>query len=203
MARQAATDFFADSLARIPAMAILRGAGAVEAVGVAEACWDAGIPLVEVSLSGDDALATLEAVCERARDVGRSAGAGTVLTPGQVRDAAAAGAAFAVAPGLDPDTVAAARDRQLPYLPGVATPSEVQQALALGCRTLKLFPASTLGTEWLRSLAGPFPEARFVAVGGIDAESASDWLEAGALAVGVGSALSAATLPRLIAALAR
>jgi Entner-Doudoroff aldolase len=184
-------------------MAILRGAGAAEAVGVAEACWDAGIPLVEVSLSGDDALATLEAVCERARDVGRSAGAGTVLTPGQVRDAAAAGAAFAVAPGLDPDTVAAARDRRLPYLPGVATPSEVQQALALGCRTLKLFPASTLGTEWLRSLAGPFPEARFVAVGGIDAESASDWLEAGALAVGVGSALSAATLPRLIAALAR
>ena len=203
MARQAATDFFADSLARVPAMAILRGAGAAEAVGVAEACWDAGIPLVEVSLSGDDALATLEAVCERARDVGRSAGAGTVLTPGQVRDAAAAGAAFAVAPGLDPDTVAAARDRRLPYLPGVATPSEVQQALALGCRTLKLFPASTLGTEWLRSLAGPFPEARFVAVGGIDAESASDWLEAGALAVGVGSALSAATLPRLIAALAR
>ena len=202
MARQAATDFFADSLARVPAMAILRGAGAAEAVGVAEACWDAGIPLVEVSLSGDDALATLEAVCERARDVGRSAGAGTVLTPGQVRDAAAAGAAFAVAPGLDPDTVAAARDRRLPYLPGVATPSEVQQALALGCRTLKLFPASTLGTEWLRSLAGPFPEARFVAVGGIDAESAPDWLEAGALAVGVGSALSAATLPRLIAALA-
>jgi 2-dehydro-3-deoxyphosphogluconate aldolase/(4S)-4-hydroxy-2-oxoglutarate aldolase len=203
VARQATIDFFADALVHVPAVAILRGADPTDAVAAAEACWTAGVPLVEVSLSGDGALAALEAVCERGRDVGRVAGAGTVLSPEQVVAAANLGAAFAVAPGLDAETVAAAREHELPYLPGVATPSEVQRALALGCQTLKLFPASSLGTEWLRSLAGPFPDASFIAVGGVDADSAPGWLAAGALGVGVGSALSAATLPRLVAALAR
>jgi 2-dehydro-3-deoxyphosphogluconate aldolase / (4S)-4-hydroxy-2-oxoglutarate aldolase len=203
VARQATTNFFVDALARVPVVAILRGAGATDAVAAAEACWTAGVPLVEVSLSGDEALAALEGVCERGRDLGHVAGAGTVLSPDQVVAAVNAGAAFAVAPGLDGKTVAAAREHELPYLPGVATPSEVQHALALGCRTMKLFPASSLGTEWLRSLAGPFPDASFVAVGGVDADSAAGWLAAGALGVGVGSALSAATLPRLVDALAR
>jgi 2-dehydro-3-deoxyphosphogluconate aldolase/(4S)-4-hydroxy-2-oxoglutarate aldolase len=114
-----------------------------------------------------------------------------------------AGAAFAVAPGLDRDAVAAAEARGLPYLPGVATPSEVQLALALGCRTLKLFPASVLGIDWLRSLAGPFPTVRFVAVGGVGAHNASDWMDAGSLGVGVGSALTGLALPQLVAAVAR
>jgi 2-dehydro-3-deoxyphosphogluconate aldolase / (4S)-4-hydroxy-2-oxoglutarate aldolase len=204
MARQAAvTDFFAEALARVPVLAILRGVGASGAVAAADECWDAGIPLVEVSLSGENALASLEAVCQRGREVGHAAGAGTVLTPDQVVAAAEAGAAFAVAPGLAPDTVAVAQERGLPYLPGVATPSEVQHALALNCRTVKLFPASSLGTDWLRSLAGPFPEARFVAVGGVDAHNASNWMQAGAVAIGVGSALAGSALRQLVAAVAR
>jgi 2-dehydro-3-deoxyphosphogluconate aldolase/(4S)-4-hydroxy-2-oxoglutarate aldolase len=73
----------------------------------------------------------------------------------------------------------------------------------LGCRTLKLFPASVLGIEWLRSLTGPFRTVRFVAVGGVDVRNASDWMDAGALGVGVGSALAGPALPQLVAAVAR
>jgi 2-dehydro-3-deoxyphosphogluconate aldolase/(4S)-4-hydroxy-2-oxoglutarate aldolase len=204
MARQATmTDYFAEALSGVPVLAILRGLKPASAVATAEQCWRAGIPLVEVSLSGGHAMAALEAVCRRGRELGHAAGAGTVLTADQVAAAAAAGAVFAVAPGLDSDTVAAAKELDLPYLPGVATPSEVQNALALECRILKLFPASVLGTDWLRSLAGPFPEAGFVAVGGVDARNASSWLEAGAVGIGVGSALTGAALPQLVEAVAR
>ena len=184
-------------------LAILRGVDPASAAATAEECWRAGIPLVEVSLSGEDSVAALEAVCRRGRELGRSAGAGTVLTADQVALSAEAGAAFAVAPGLDAAAAAAARELELPYLPGVATPSEVQQALGLGWRTLKLFPASVLGTDWLRSLAGPFPEVGFVAVGGIDARNAAGWLEAGAVGIGVGSALAGAALAQVVAAVAR
>jgi 2-dehydro-3-deoxyphosphogluconate aldolase/(4S)-4-hydroxy-2-oxoglutarate aldolase len=197
------TDYFAKALAHVPVLAILRGLSPASAVAAAEQCWRSEIPLVEVSLSGENALASLEAVCVRGVELGRAVGAGTVLTPDEVAVAADAGATFAVAPGLDPETVAAARALGLPYLPGVATPSEVQSALALGCGTLKLFPASVLGTGWLRSLAGPFPDARFVAVGGVDVRNASDWIEAGAAGIGVGSALLGRALPQLVAAVAR
>jgi 2-dehydro-3-deoxyphosphogluconate aldolase/(4S)-4-hydroxy-2-oxoglutarate aldolase len=204
MARQATrTDYFAAALRDVPVLAILRGLDPTAAVAAAEKCWRAGISLVEVSLSGAHAMAALEAVCRRGRELGRAAGAGTVLTADQLAEATDAGAAFAVAPGLDPDTVAAAQGLGLPYLPGVATPSEVQNALALECRTLKLFPASALGTDWLRSLAGPFPEVGFVAVGGVDVRNASAWMEAGAVGIGVGSALEGAALPQLVAAVAR
>jgi len=184
-------------------LAILRGGDPASAAATAEEYWGAGIPLVEVSLSSEDSVAALEAVCRRGRELGRSAGAGTVLTADQVALSAEAGAAFAVAPGLDAAAAAAARELELPYLPGVATPSEVQQALGLGWRTLKLFPASVLGTDWLRSLAGPFPEVGFVAVGGIDARNAAGWLEAGAVGIGVGSALAGAALAQVVAAVAR
>jgi 2-dehydro-3-deoxyphosphogluconate aldolase / (4S)-4-hydroxy-2-oxoglutarate aldolase len=187
----------------VPVLGILRGLSAESAVAAAEQLWRAGIPLVEVSLSDEDALASLQAVCRRGREIGCAAGAGTVLTPDQVTAAEDAGAAFAVAPGLDRQTVDAARARGLPYLPGVATPSEVQLALALGCRTLKLFPASALGIDWLRGLAGPFPEVQFVAVGGVDARNAGDWMAAGAIGVGVGSALVGPAVSQLVAAVAR
>jgi Entner-Doudoroff aldolase len=120
-----------------------------------------------------------------------------------VRAAADAGASFVVAPGLAGDAVEQAREVGLPYLPGVATPSEVQAALALGCRTLKLFPAHELGPGWIRALAGPFPDARFVAVGGVSAADAADFVAAGAIGVGVGAALDPAVLPALLQELRR
>jgi 2-dehydro-3-deoxyphosphogluconate aldolase/(4S)-4-hydroxy-2-oxoglutarate aldolase len=191
-------DAIAHRLARCPVLVVLRGHRADNAVRLAEACWSQGVDLVEVSLSHDRQLEAVRAVCARASGLGRLAGAGTVCTPGEVRAAAEAGAAFAVAPGLDAGAVQQARELGLPYLPAVATPTETQAAIALGCRTLKFFPAGMLGPGWLRALAGPFPQVDFVAVGGIDAGSAAAFMEAGALGIGIGSALEVGELSALV-----
>ncbi len=191
-------DFFADRLAAAPVLAVLRGHDPGRSVALAEACWEAGVELVEVSIAGDRDLAALRAVCERASALGRRAGAGTVCTEAELRAVALAGSSFAVAPGLSEEAVRAARELALPYLPGVATPSEVQAALALGCRTLKLFPAAELTPAWIRALAGPFPEARFVGVGGITAANAEDFVAAGAIGVGIGSGLEPTDLRPLL-----
>jgi len=199
--RAAETDFFLERLAAVPAFAVVRDGNPDAAARRAEACWDAGIDLVEVSLALDPELSSLRAVCERAAGLGRIAGAGTVCTADQVHAAVEAGAAFAVAPGLHQEAVRTARATGLPYLPGVSTPTETAGALALGYHTLKLFPALLLGPDWVRSLSKPFPGARFIAVGGITADNARDFLDAGAVGVGIGSGVAPGELDRLVAAL--
>ena len=191
-------DFFSARLARAPVLAVLRGQDPRGSVAMAEACWDAGLELVEVSIAGDRDLERVRAVCERASALGRLAGAGTVCTEAELRAVALVDAAFAVAPGLSHETVGAARQLSMPYLPGVVTPSEVQAALALGCRTLKLFPAGELTPAWIRALAGPFPDARLVAVGGITAANAEEFVDAGAIGVAIGSGLDPASLRPLL-----
>jgi 2-dehydro-3-deoxyphosphogluconate aldolase/(4S)-4-hydroxy-2-oxoglutarate aldolase len=198
-----AANLFAERLAIAPVLAVIRGQDAEQSVRLAEGCWSGGVELVEVSLARDPGLEALTAVCQRAARLGRLAGAGTVCTPDQVRSVAEAGASFAVAPGFARDAVEAADAVGLPYLPGVTTPSEVQAALALGCRALKLFPAGELGPAWIRAYAGPFPKARFVAVGGVSAANAGDFIAAGAIGVGIGGALDPAVLPDLLAELRR
>jgi Entner-Doudoroff aldolase len=198
MTSQPADTFFAEHLRRSPVLVVLRGETAGRAADLSESCWDAGVELVEVSISGDRQGEALTAVTARAQPPGRAAGAGTVYTARELQSVAAAGATFAVAPGLSAEAVAAAGALGLPYLPGVATPSEVQAALALGCTTLKLFPAGELGPGWLRALAGPFPQARFVAVGGITRANAAKFMAAGAIGVGIGSSLDPAELPELL-----
>jgi 2-dehydro-3-deoxyphosphogluconate aldolase/(4S)-4-hydroxy-2-oxoglutarate aldolase len=194
----AASNDFRDAFTAAPVLAVLRGLDPKGAVDAAEACWQAGVVLVEVSRSHDPGLEAVRAVCARAHELGRVAGAGTVSTADEVRAAAGAGAAFAVAPGFSREAADAARALGLPYLPGVATPSEVQEALASGFRTLKLFPARELGPGWIRALAGPFPEVRLVAVGGVTAANASVFVEAGAIAVAIGSGLDPTELPPLL-----
>jgi 2-dehydro-3-deoxyphosphogluconate aldolase/(4S)-4-hydroxy-2-oxoglutarate aldolase len=147
-----------------------------------------GITLVEVSLTGTDALCVLS----RARaELGPAAplGAGTVLTAEDARRAQECGADFAVTPGLG-EGFDEARRIGLPVLAGALTPTEVAAAVRLGADAVKLFPAGPVGGPgYLRALRGPFPGVPFVPVGGVDAQAARDHLAAGAVAVGVGSPL--------------
>ncbi|MEU7772563.1 bifunctional 4-hydroxy-2-oxoglutarate aldolase/2-dehydro-3-deoxy-phosphogluconate aldolase [Micromonospora taraxaci] len=171
-------------------MAILRGLPVAETVRLAERAWDLGIDVVEVPVATADALPALRAAVEAGSARGRIVGAGTVLDVEQVAASADAGAAFTVAPGLDLAIADAAAARGLPHLPGVATPTEAQQALRHGLTWLKAFPAITLGPAWFKALAGPLPQLRFVATGGLDAGNAAPFLQAGVRVVAVGSALS-------------
>jgi len=191
---------FETIFSRTPVMAILRGYAPGRAVELARAAWDLGIVCVEVPVQSAETVASLAAVVDAAGDSDVVIGAGTVTTLDRVESARTAGATFTVAPGFAPEIAAASVAAGLPHLPGVATPSEVGQALAAGHTWLKAFPASVLTPAWVKAMAGPFPEARFVCTGGIDSRNARAFLDAGARGVAVGSALeSPDQLPALAA----
>jgi 2-dehydro-3-deoxyphosphogluconate aldolase/(4S)-4-hydroxy-2-oxoglutarate aldolase len=147
-----------------------------------------GLRVVEVTLDGATASDDLGAVIERAGDRA-VVGAGTIRTDGQLRAAIAAGAAFGVAPILDPAIVALALGSGLAFVPGVATPTEADAAWRAGATFVKLFPGSSLGPTFVRELRGPLPEIETIVTGGVDATNAQGFLDAGAVAVGIGSAL--------------
>lgn len=126
-----------------------------QAVPLAHALTDAGLPLMEVTLRTPGALEAIRAIHDELPDF--IVGAGTLLTAAQVGDAATAGAQFGVAPGFSPELSRAASDAGLPFVPGAVTASEVLAALALGHTHLKFFPAeSSGGVKAIESLAGPF-----------------------------------------------
>ncbi|QIG38680.1 bifunctional 4-hydroxy-2-oxoglutarate aldolase/2-dehydro-3-deoxy-phosphogluconate aldolase [Microbacterium sp. 4R-513] len=189
---------------RVPVMAILRGMGVERSAALSTTAWDLGIDSVEVPLQTDEDDRALREVVRLGGERGKLVGAGTIISVEQVAAAQRAGAAYLVSPGLDATVVRAAQAAGIPILPGVATPSEVQLALSLGLTWLKAFPASWLGAGWFRHIRGPFPQARFVATGGIDASNAAEFLDAGVKVVAVGSALEdPSQLDRLAALLAR
>jgi len=194
------TPFFSGLFAGQPVMAILRGLPPAQTVALCERAWDTGIDVVEVPVQSEDALPSLHAAIAAGRDRGRPVGAGTIVSPEQAGLVQQAGAAFTVAPGYDPQVAAACASRGLAHLPGVATASEIGRALRAGHTWLKAFPASELGTGWIRAQLAPFPAVRFVATGGMDADNAGKFLAAGCRVVAVGSALQD---PRQLDLLAR
>lgn len=189
---------FGELFGAAPLMAILRGMGVERSLAVATTAWDLGIEVVEVPVQTPVDVEALRAVVEAAGARGLHVGAGTVVAPEHIRLAKDAGAEFTVSPGFDVEIVRASHDAGLPSLPGVGSATEVQLALKEGLTWLKAFPASLLGTGWFRAMRGPFPQAAFVATGGMDASTAPSFLNAGVRVVAVGSALEdPAQLPAL------
>lgn len=139
----------------------------------------------------DDIVAVRETLAART-DGPYIVGAGTVLRRGQLEGARRANADFAVAPVLDRDLVQTAVAEGLPFIPGAFTPTEIASAWAAGATFVKLFPASGVGPSFVRELRGPMPEVQLVPTGGIDATNAAAYLDAGAAAVGIGSAITKA-----------
>lgn len=191
---------FRDLFGEVPLMAILRGMGVERSLAVVTTAWDLGITAVEVPVQTPTDIEALSALAEAAKPRGLQVGAGTVVSLEHVRQAKDAGAAFTVSPGFDAEIVRASHEAGMPSLPGVSTASEVQAAAKEGLTWLKAFPASVLGTGWFGAMRGPFPGVTFVATGGMDAENASAYLDAGVRVVAVGSALED---PEQLPALAR
>jgi 2-dehydro-3-deoxyphosphogluconate aldolase/(4S)-4-hydroxy-2-oxoglutarate aldolase len=164
-----------DVLRRGPVMPVVTLNDPDKAAPLARALAAGGVTAIEITLRTPAALAGLEAVAREVPQV--LAGAGTVLNDADLRAAVDAGAAFAVSPGATPALLAAAAAATIPFLPGVATASELMAARDAGFSCCKLFPAAQVGgVALLKALAGPFPAARFCPTGGIDAASASAYL---------------------------
>ena len=183
-------EFFSSHFDAIPAMGIFRSQTPDETIRLCTAAWDAGIGLVEIPVQSRDALPALEAAILEGQRRGRIVGAGTITAAAQLDEVVSLGAQFTVSPGLDEDVIARSAQLGVPHLPGVATATEITRALRSGLSWLKAFPAAQLGPAWISAQLAPFPQIRFVATGGINAENAAAFLAAGCSAVAMGSAFS-------------
>ena len=146
-----------------------------DAVPLARALFEGGLPVIEVTWRTVAAPAAIAAIIRELPQI--VVGAGTLLRAADIAAAVHAGARFLVSPGMVPELAAAALAAELPYLPGVATPSEVMAARALGICVMKLFPAEAIGgVAWLRAVAPVFSGVAFCPTGGIDEASAAEYL---------------------------
>lgn len=177
-------------IARERVVAVLRASTPERLLEVALALHAAGVHCLEVTLTTPGAL---DVVAELAGRLGGTAsiGVGTVLTPEEVRGSVAAGARYLLAPVVDPVVLRAAREAEVPFVPGASTPTEVLTAWRLGASTVKVFPAAELGgPAFVRALRGPLPDIDLLPTGGVDAANAGAYLDAGACAVGAGTPLT-------------
>lgn len=148
-----------------------------DGVTLARTLVDSGLPIIEVTLRTPHALAAVEAIASEVPDI--LVGAGTLLTSAQVAQAASAGAHFGVSPGFTASLSDAAREHNLPFIPGAVTPSEIQSAMEAGHTHLKFFPAEASGgVESLAALAGPFggTDLSWMPTGGISTTNLSRYL---------------------------
>ena len=161
---------------RIVPVVVLDSAESAEPL--AEALLAGGLDIMEITFRTAAAEESIRRISSRFPEI--LVGAGTLLEEGQVLRAKDAGAGFGLAPGLNPEIVAAAREAGLQFSPGVMTPGEVEQALSLGCRLLKFFPAEAAGgVKMLKSLAGPYAHTgvKFIPTGGISSANLAEYLK--------------------------
>jgi 2-dehydro-3-deoxyphosphogluconate aldolase/(4S)-4-hydroxy-2-oxoglutarate aldolase len=169
--------------------AIIRSDSYEGVTATADTLLGAGITSLEISLTTPyalDALATLR------RETGDDSvlGAGTVLDSASARAAIDAGARFLVSPALDAEVIRTGHRYGVPVFPGVATPTEIVHAMELGADAIKLFPASGHVPGWLKDVRAALPQAALLPTGGVTVDNAPEWIAAGAVACGMGSALT-------------
>jgi 2-dehydro-3-deoxyphosphogluconate aldolase/(4S)-4-hydroxy-2-oxoglutarate aldolase len=173
---------------RLGVVAIIRLQDSSAVRGIVEALARGGVKALEVTMTVPRAI---ELIAEIAPTLPADFlfGAGTVLDADTAHRAARAGAQFIVSPVFRPEVVKAAHQDGIPALPGCFTPTEILAAWELGADIVKVFPATSVGPSYFKDVRGPLPQVKMMPTGGVSIDNVGDWLKAGAVAVGVGSAL--------------
>ncbi|HID74871.1 MAG TPA: bifunctional 4-hydroxy-2-oxoglutarate aldolase/2-dehydro-3-deoxy-phosphogluconate aldolase [Planctomycetaceae bacterium] len=169
-------------------VAVMRAPSGELLADVAEALLAGGVEAIEVTFTVPRAHRVLEQVADRLGDR-ILLGAGTVLDPETARAAILAGAQFVVSPALNLDVIRLCQRYDRAVMPGALTPTEVLTAWEAGADIVKIFPSDLTGPQYLKALHGPLPQVRLLPTGGVNLETAADFLRAGACALGVGGAL--------------
>lgn len=164
----------------------MKDTGRLEAV--VDALARGGVRTLEITMTVPGAVDAIRSVSKSLPE-GFLLGAGTVLDAATAHAVIDAGARFVVAPVLDAATIEACHAREIPIMPGCFTPTEMLHAWRLGADLIKVFPATSLGPGYLKDVRAPLPQLKLMPTGGVTPENAGDWIRAGAVALGIGSAL--------------
>ena len=173
-------------------VAILRNIDSDKLVDTVQALYEGGIRLVEVTYSADgtvsdeETAANIRLLSEKFKDR-MFVGAGTVLTPEQVKLTAENGGTFIISPDTNKEVIEMTKKLSLVSMPGALTPSEITAAHRYGADYIKLFPITNMGPEYVKAIAAPLSHIKFIAVGGIDQNNMADYLKAGVCGFGIGS----------------
>ncbi len=177
-----------ERILRCGVVAIIRAPSGETLAEAAAALAAGGVEAIEVTFTVPRAHKVLEQVADRLGDK-IVLGAGTVLDPETARTAILAGAEFIVAPNVNPDVIRLARRYGKLVFPGAFTPTEVLAAWEAGADIVKVFPSDFVGPGYLKALSGPLPQIRLMPTGGVNLQTAADFLHAGACALGIGGSL--------------
>jgi 2-dehydro-3-deoxyphosphogluconate aldolase/(4S)-4-hydroxy-2-oxoglutarate aldolase len=169
-------------------VAVIRLQDPAKLRAVIDAIAEGGVRALEVTMTVPRAIEMIGQIAPTLPP-GFLIGAGTVLDAGTATRAANAGAQFIVSPVFRKEVITAAHVRDVPAMPGCMTPTEILEAWEAGADIVKVFPATTLGPGFLKDVRAPLPDVRLMPTGGVTIENAGDWIRAGAVAIGVGSAL--------------
>ena len=176
------------TLQQLGVVAVIRMKDADKLRAVVDAIAEGGVRAIEVTMTVPGAVGLIEKLASTLpSDV--VLGAGTVTDAATARAVIDAGARFVVAPVYRPDVMTACHERDVAVCPGCFTPTEILDAHERGADIVKLFPATVLGPQFIKDVRGPLPQVRLMPTGGVSLDNAGDWIRAGAVAVGVGSAL--------------
>ena len=172
-------------------VAVVRAESADVALKISEACIKGGIPAIELTFTVPRAHKVIEKLAETYQNGEIILGAGTVMDSETARMAILSGAQYIVSPYFDPETVKLCNRYRVPCVPGCMTIKEVVSAMEAGADIIKVFPGEAFGPRIIKAIKGPIPYAKLMPTGGVSIDNVAEWIKAGAVAVGVGGALTA------------
>ena len=175
-------------LCRKGVIAVVRAASSGQLIDVAKALLAGGVDCIEITMTTPNALAVI-ADCRKAMGDEALIGVGSVLNAAVARQAIRAGAQYVISPIFRTEIIDAAHEADVPCIPGALTPTEILLATDAGADMVKVFPGGQFGPSYLKDLLAPMPHLRLTPTGGVDLKTAGDWIAAGAVTLGVGSAL--------------
>lgn len=172
-------------------VAVVRAESAEQAIKIAEACREGGIPAIEITFTVPYADEVIRELSKAYKGGEMIVGAGTVLDAETARIAILAGAQYIVSPCLDEETIKLCNRYQIPVMPGCVTIKEMVTAMELGADVIKVFPGEMVGPGYIKAVKGPLPQAPLMPTGGVSLDNAAEWIKNGCVAVGVGGSLTA------------
>ena len=169
-------------------VAVVRADSKEKALKIVDALKKGGIFAIEITMTVPNAIEIIKEISEEHKDV--IIGAGTVLDPETARACILAGATYIISPHLNPEVVKMCNRYRVAVMPGIMTVKEAVEAMELGAEILKVFPGGAFGPNIIKDFRGPLPHVNLMPTGGVDLNNAHEWIKNGAIALGVGSALT-------------